>query len=330
MNLRTRLLLALLLMLALGGAIFFLSRPTPGVAAATGTMFTSAEQCKSCHADVYAEWHGSHHQIAYTNPEVRQLSDDFRKEECMPCHLPRPVAVTGFGQRTLPRRTQFDEGVNCLSCHLAADGTIMASHDVPDAPCKPRRNEQYLSMTLCESCHNQHFTTDQWRASEYPKQGIDCNTCHMPEVERKLANGTTRKGRGHVFKGAHDLATLKSAGVFTATRDGNELVLSLLNKNAGHNFPTEERHRAVDMVYRFVQADGTAGAWTQAWRGRQPYLDEPGVNTQLPAGQTATVRVPIPDGAVRGEARLWYRLAPYIGDDDPRSSLLEERTVELQ
>jgi hypothetical protein len=201
---------------------------------------------------------------------------------------------------------------------------------VPDAPCKPKRSEQFLSMTLCESCHNQHFTTDQWRKSDFAKKDIDCNTCHMPEVERKLGNGKTRKGRDHAFRGAHDLPTVKSAGVFTLARDGKDLVLSLLNKNAGHNFPTEERHRAVDMVYRFVQPDGTAGAWTQAWRGRQPYRDEPGENTQLPSGQTATVRVPIPDGAVRAEARLWYRLAPYIGDDDPKSSLLDEHKLELQ
>jgi hypothetical protein len=30
------------------------------------------------------------------------------------------------------------------------------------------------------------------------------------------------------------------------------------------------------------------------------------------------------------EARLWYRLTPFVGDDDPKSSLLAERRVELR
>lgn len=329
MKLRTRLILSLALLLTLGGTIYSLSRPSNEVAAAPST-FTSAQQCKSCHAEVFAEWQGTHHQIAYTNPEVRQLSDNFRREECMPCHLPRPIAETGFGERTLARRTTFDEGVNCLSCHLAKDGSIMASRDVPSAPCQPKRNEQYLSVTLCETCHNQHFTTDQWRQSDFAKQGTDCNSCHMPEVERKLAGGKTKKGKSHLWLASHDLPTLKSAGVFSASRDGKELVLSLLNKRAGHNFPTEERSRAVDMVCRFVDADGKAGEWQQVWRGRQPYRDEPGENTQLPAGQTATVRVPIPDGAVSAEARLWYRLQPYIGDEHPQSMMLDEKQVDLR
>lgn len=327
MNLRTRLLFALLLLVGLAVAFFFLLRADK--VEASPARFVSAQECKSCHADVFAEWQGTHHQIAFTNPEVRKLSEEYRREECKTCHLPRPVAVTGFLKPTLARLSTFDEGVNCLTCHLAADGTIMASRYVPSAPCRPRRHAQYLAVDLCETCHNQHNTTDQWRASSWSKTK-DCNACHMPEVERKLADGSSRQGRDHRYLGSHDLPTLKSAAVFAAARDGAELVLTLRNENAGHNFPTEERSRAVDMVYRFVQQDGSAGDWTQAWRGRQPYRDEPGENTQLPSGQTKTVRVAIPAGAVRAETRLWYRLQPYIGDDHPQSMLLDEKQVDLR
>jgi hypothetical protein len=153
----------------------------------------------------------------------------------------------------------------------------------------------------------------------------------MPSLERRRADGSTRIGRKHVYEGAHDLPTLEKAGRFTAERDGAELVLALANTGAGHNFPTEERHRAVDIVYRFVTAaDAGTGEWTRVFRFRQPYRDEPGENTQLPAGEQRTFRVPIPDGAVAAEARLWYRLTPFCGDDDPRSTLLEERRLELR
>ena len=101
--------------------------------------------------------------------------------------------------------------------------------------------------------------------------------------------------------------------------------------------PTEERHRAVDMTYRFFTADG-AGEWQRAWRFRMPYRDEmdpinpgnaSGENTQLPAGEEKSIRVEIPDGVVAVEARLWYRLTPFVDDASPQSTLLEERRIEL-
>ena len=339
MKLSTRIGLVLVVLATFVGILTFLSSGANTPAQSnTGRRWESSAQCKSCHEDVYAEWLGSHHQIAFTNPEVKALSDDFRKEECMDCHLPRPLAVTGFGKRTLPRRTHFDEGVSCISCHLGADGGILGRNDRPEVPCRPKRSEEFLSVDACASCHNQHGTTDQWRASHFAAQGTDCSSCHMPEVQRHRADQSARLGRGHVFPGAHDKAMLQKAGSFTVARDGNEVVLSLQNVGAGHNFPTEERHRAVDLMYRFVGKDGPAATWTLAHRARQPYRDESepvgpgaasGENTQLPAGQTKAVRIPIPPGTVAVEARLWYRLTPFCGDDSPQSTLLEERRLEL-
>jgi hypothetical protein len=134
---------------------------------------------------------------------------------------------------------------------------------------------------------------------------------------------------------------LRQAGTFKAARRGRDLVLSLANTGAGHNFPTEERHRAVDLEYRFVGPDGPiapaeraapggAAGWSRAFRFRQPYRDEPGENTQLPAGATKEVTVPIPAGAVAAETRMWYRLTPFVDDADARSTLLVEQRVELR
>ena len=342
MNLKARITILVAVLGTFGGAIAFLSAGGPANGAshgAGGKRWESAAQCRECHQDVYEEWHGSHHQIAFSNPEVRlpEMSDNFRKPECMDCHLPRPLAVTGFGKRTLPRRTHFDEGVSCITCHLAADGGILGRNDRPEVPCQPKASAEFFAVDACASCHNQHWTTDQWRASHYAAEGVDCAACHMPAVDRVRKDGSKRLGRGHVYAGAHDKAMLQKAAEFTAAKAGQELVLSLKNVGAGHNFPTEERHRAVDMVYRFVTAEGQ-GTWTRAYRFRQPYRDEAepinpgnasGENTQLPAGATKEVRVPIPAEAKAIEARLWYRLTPFCDDADPRSTLLFERRVEL-
>lgn len=334
MSIGARITLALVFVVAVTGAgVYLFGERAPEVVrtadAAEEHRWQSAEQCRDCHQDVWDEWYGSHHQISYRNPEVRALSDDFRNKECQACHLPQPIAITGFGQRTLPRKTRPDEGVGCIECHLDPDGRIMAVRDVPDAPCAPVANPILVSGDHCASCHNQHGTTDQWRASHFAQRGVHCNECHMPEVERHLASGKVRTGRRHVYEGAHDVEALRRAGEFTVEVEGGELVLALENTGAGHNFPTEERHRAVDMMYRFVTPGAEPGPWQLAWRFRQPYRDEPGENTQLPAGERKEARVTIPDGVAAVEARLWYRLKPYIGDDDPASTLLFERKVEI-
>ena len=339
MNVALRLALALVVLGAFSGIYAVLDGGTSERADADAVRWDSSLQCKQCHEDVYEEWHGSHHQIAFTNPEVRALSDDFRKEECMDCHLPRPLAVTGFGKRVLPRRTHFDEGVSCITCHLGPDGGIVAANDRPEVPCAPKRSVEFLSVDACASCHNQHGTTDQWRASHYAEQGTTCASCHMPEVTRVRPDGTTRMGRRHVYDGCHDAATLKKAGKFVVTREGDQIAMQLTNVGAGHNFPTEERHRAVDIMYRFVPVTGEPGEWQRAWRFRMPYRDEmepinpgnaSGESTQLPAGATKVARVAVDGAAKAVEVRLWYRLTPFVGDDSDQSTLLEERRLELQ
>jgi hypothetical protein len=323
MRLPIRILLAASFVGLIAYAVLALQRddatPTPAL------RFTSSKDCAECHADVYAEWHGTHHQISFLNPEVRTQSEDFRNRECQICHLPQPVFVTGVGMRTMLRETRPDEGVDCLTCHQDKDGSILGRNSIPDAPCRPRANTDFIGMDLSASCHNQHQTTDQWRASKYPALGITCNTCHMPTVERKLANGT-RPGFHHGFKGAHDTEMLKRAATYDVRREGDEIVAVVTNTGAGHNFPTEERHRAVDVLVRFV-GETTPDEFTRAWRFRQPYRNEPGENTQLPAGATKEVRVPIPPGSIRAEVRFVYKLTPQTKDAD--GTLLEERVLTL-
>lgn len=287
--------------------------------------FTSSQQCKECHAEVFDEWMGSHHQISYLNPEVRRLSDDFRNKECQACHLPRPIIETGLLERTLPRLSRPDEGVDCLTCHLGPGGRILGLNDSTSG-CMPVRDPKFMGVELCQTCHNQHQTTDQWRASKWARDNVSCRDCHMQQVER--ADG--RRGRGHVFPGAHDTDMLKRAGDFRMKVADGKVVLELENVYAGHNFPTEERHRAVDIQVRFQDASGNYSEWERVHRFRQPYRDEPGENTQLPAGATHRAEVVIPPGSKRVESRLWYRLNPFATDDDPASTLLHERAEDLK
>ncbi|MHC4814982.1 MAG: multiheme c-type cytochrome [Planctomycetota bacterium] len=163
----------------------------------------SSQQCKECHQDVWDEWHGSHHQIAYLNPDVRLLSDDFRNKECQACHLPRPVSITGYGQRTLPRMTLPDEGVSCLTCHLGKAGEILGRREIKTAPCRPQQSAELVSVEMCASCHNQHGTTATTSTAP-PTNG---GPATMPGRARNATPATCRKSSGSCRPAARGRAT---------------------------------------------------------------------------------------------------------------------------
>ena len=344
MTLPIRIALAAILLSAAAGIAWSLASPrqareaSPPAAQARfePAHFTSSQQCRECHQEVWDEWHGTQHQIAYENPEVRKLSNDFRTKECQACHLPKPVFQTGLLNRTLPRETRRDEGVGCLSCHEGPDGRIVGRHTMDEAPCTPVAHSEFIAVALCETCHNQHGTTDEYRASPFAGTK-SCNDCHMPEVTRKDG----RKGRSHVMPGGHDLTTLRAAASFTAERLDNTVVLRLTNDGAGHNYPTEERSRALDFVVRFLDADGAPilaenaegepKEWRHVYRFRNPYRDEPLPNTQLPSGESHEERIPAPPGTRVAQARLVYRRNPFlVAFDDPEVLIVEEREVDFE
>ena len=90
------------------------------------------------------------------------------------------------------------------------------------------------------------------------------------------------------------------------------------NVGAGHNYPTDERSRASDLMWRPVGEE----KWRQLYRFRNPYRHEVGLpNTELAAGATARVeleRAEVPtgaDGAPQAvEVALFYKLSPFFVD----------------
>ncbi len=308
--------LVLLGILGLGiGAVAAFSTKKPGTR--KPPAFTSSAQCKFCHPEVYREWEQSWHAKAWTDPEVRKLSNDFRNQACLSCHVPRPVLETGLGQRVLPRTTRLKEGVGCLSCHLDGRGRIRGTRDAPTAPCSPVKSPALGTNALCAPCHNQHFTHDQWKASPAAKEGKTCDTCHMLPALRRLPDGTTMKGWSHVFPGSHHPKFIRGAVSMKVKKEGGKIRITVKNVFAGHNFPTDSRHRASDVLVRYLEK-GKWTPWERVARFRQPYREEPGPNTQIPAGETRLFRVAPPKGAVKAQVRLDYKATPYVPNEGAR------------
>lgn len=320
-----------LLALVLGGAsLWAVLRPMPPANAEPARAFTSSEQCKACHADVFAEWADSWHAQAWNDPEVRALSNDFANSDCIDCHAPKPVFETGVGVRVLPRSSRRAEGVDCIACHLlpqghVSGGLVAGTRDVPSAPCKPVAVRDLGSSAFCAVCHDQHDTTKQWKATDYATRGIGCIECHMPERETPPGAATKARGRHHAMAGGHDLELVRRAVAMRGKRDGTRWVVEVENVGAGHHFPTEERSRAGDVFWRPLGE--TQQPWRHAYRFRSPYHQESLPDTLLPAQETRTIPIEGDgaDGAI--EVALFYTLKPYWKDPEHPDPEREARVV---
>jgi nitrate/TMAO reductase-like tetraheme cytochrome c subunit len=281
--------------------------------------------CVACHADVQAGWAASPHANAYTNPEVRRLSNEFANQDCVDCHASLPVFETGIGERVLPRELDRELGVDCLACHglpAAAGGGVAARRD-GDAACRPRRRAELSAPEHCGACHDQHGTVTQWRGSRFAQEGRTCIDCHMP------VDPTTGK-RSHAMPGGSSLAMVKSALSLEARRDAGQWTAVVENVGAGHNFPTDERSRAGDVFWRPLA--GTASAtvipWRHLHRMRAPYRHETGLtDTTLPPGERRELKIPFEPGVEAIEVALFYKRTPYWLDPTAPDPDTEARLV---
>ena len=288
--------------------------PPPGGAAGEGG-FSHPRQCAACHAAVYEEWSTSMHARAWTDPEVRSLSDDFKSTECLSCHAPQPIHLAPLGGRVFERSSRFETGVDCLSCHLLPDGGVAASRDIPSAPCRPRRVAELSSPVACKGCHNQHGLVDEHETlflHPDPEKGAvmkegrteNCIACHLPPVERPAAGGAAGKGFDHAMRGGHHEEVLRRGMQFRAREEKGEIVAETVVADVGHRAPADSRHRSFN-VWITVTTEGGVKVHDRAEMAeyRMYYRSPPRENTNLRPGETAAARFPLPRG-VRGTARV--------------------------
>jgi len=341
------------LLAALAGGLLLLQRPGPATATGgagggsrlSSSGFAGPRTCLPCHAQVVAEWEQSMHAASFTDPQVRapDQSDDFRKQECLPCHVSAPIFEHGIetNSRALARTERRSDGIDCLSCHGLPGGGVAASRGGLKAPCNPVFRPELAQHSQCYACHNQHNTHDEWLASPAAAQGQDCAGCHMPRVTREGGEaGAPRAGFSHRFLGGRDreyaLAGLELEPAFDPA--SRRVTVTLTNTFAGHNLPTDSRNRALDLVLTLYDARGQplpplspesrepgSEAGTARLRFRNPYRSSGDPNTQLPAGQSAILEIPnVPPEATRASAALCYKLTPFTPDAEAHWSELRE------
>ncbi len=270
-------------------------QPVPHQATPDGLPDLRASTCGACHVAIYDEWRISTHARAWQDdPQFQAELHKSRKPGhdvgwiCVNCHTPlenqleqlvgrledgaldRPVYVDNPAWDPVLR----DEAITCATCHVR-DGFVLGPYGDTAAPHATRRAAELSEVEVCTVCHQASVllpsiglacafeTEDEWRAGPWDDEGMTCQSCHMPSVDRPLLQGgPVRATRRHWFGGsliakkpgfAAELAALSEhypdglelgwaeSPVLTAM--GGTLRLELRNENAGHMLPTGDPER---------------------------------------------------------------------------------------
>ncbi len=340
-------------------------RPRPYTEVPEGLASLSAESCGGCHREIYNEWAVSTHRRAWLDDaqfqhELKKSRGELAKEGdprrdvgwlCVNCHTPLvnqlPQLVVGLEDGDIAKpiyvdNPKFDEklqldAITCATCHVR-DGVILGPHgDGTHAPHPVKKDESLLKVDICTSCHQAEMvyevqqlgcffsTGREWKESPAGKAGQTCQSCHMPEVERKVAEAfdvPKRKTRRHWFGGSlipkkpeyeAEIAPLREVypdGVTLTLVSGETFSVRVANDQAGHHMPSGDPERHIDVEVEVLDGEGNVIETVNKRLGTK-YKWWPKIelesDTRIPAGEH--VDIAIPEGGTSVRVRAFkYRM----------------------
>ena len=327
------------------------ARAIPYQAVPAGLDSLKAESCGTCHREIYEEWKTSIHAHAYDDPFFQAYwQKDKNIWVCLNCHTPlenqQPTLIKEIPRGRVEKAIQepnphYDadyqkESITCAACHVR-DGVILGPFDDSAAPHPTKFDPDFRTAQVCYRCHNVVSGPAQFynvgpcgTYAEYEgkffmqERGFICQSCHMPEVDRPVAEGgPIRRGRRHLWRGGHDPDMIKRAVAIQVKADppspkpGDRITvtLTLINAGAGHKIPTgdPDRHFTVEFLVedgnRHVvkEETNTMGRWIM-W---QPAIVEWYDNRLLPLASrdyAFTYRLPTETKNLTLKARVRYHI----------------------
>ena len=233
------------------GAVSFpaSSDGAPGVA-----RLTANDRCERCHSQIAAEWRTSRHRAAFTNDAFGRAYALEPDPFCSGCHAPEA--------KELDAPALAEAGVACVTCHLDADGAVLAADTSSDeAPHALRRTAAFARPDACARCHEFAFpsplrdreemmqTTVREHAAS-PFANVSCAGCHMPP-------GEIGGHRSHAFASSRSNEAIERALRVQTTRSDGAVTLSISTEHVGHAFPTGDLFRRLRLTAEATDSEGT-------------------------------------------------------------------------
>ena len=216
---------ALLTLLLLAACTEDPPAPPAGPGPADNFLQVAAAECGQCHTTHFAEWQGSMHAYAGTDPLWYAINAAGQEDTggkldqfCVGCHLPA-AQLAGLTSMPLDRKTALDrtlvrEGVGCGFCHSIDRFTGISNREaaftfatdrrvygtIPDPLVTPYHEAEVRSgmgnSAYCGTCHQVEndaglpieSTYTEWFESNYNATGVDCQDCHMPEYQGRATS----------------------------------------------------------------------------------------------------------------------------------------------
>ena len=277
--------------------------------------FTQKKMCKRCHPAIWREWERSMHAQAWEDPIYQEAASQVkdREKKCDPCHVPEPILITGIGNMPKLRAEDRRYGVSCIVCHIDAHGAMHGPHESTNPMYHANvTSEVHAKPTeLCGTCHGQpsvpeHDQVASFKNSPAAEKGLNCASCHMPAVKRRLSvhSYETVTVRRHTWAGSRSVSKLKSAANLKIVRAAGKATVRLTNK-AGHLLPGGVL-RAIILDVTISDAGGVVIRHEQVFISEGSDKPEHG---RIHPGETREF-VYTPSDAEKIEAKLRYRLIP--------------------
>jgi len=291
------------------------------------------KDCGICHPQPYQDWQQSRHSRSMGPGVYGQLleMDPATSTLCATCHAPLSEQLPQIERRgTYQANTAFDAqlqqaGLVCAACHVRHHQRFGPPRraELPTLPPETAlphggftENVAFQRAEFCKSCHQFNpddfalngklieNTYEEWRQSSYAQEGVQCQTCHMPD-------------RRHLWRGIHDVEMVKEAMDVTISAvaapytpgDQIEAVMTVTNAGAGHYLPTYVTPKIFVRAHLLDAQDQVLPDSAQeAVIGREVTLDlsEELYDTRIPpqASRAFTYAAVMPEDAVSLRVRV--------------------------
>lgn len=173
--------------------------------------FKDPTTCLLCHREIYEQWEGSMHSLAWVDPVYQKktqkgihATDGAIENFCAACHSPIAVMANEVDHFDDSKMSIISKrGISCDFCHTVKASTGIGDSAFINDPGNIKRgpfkdsvspvhqtefSELHTKAEFCGMCHNVNHpfngthleaTYTEWKNSPYAEQGIVCQDCHM-------------------------------------------------------------------------------------------------------------------------------------------------------
>jgi len=287
----------------------------------------SPKACGQCHAEQWQDWQQSLHSQTVKAGLLWQfqLMAQSDANACLECHAPlaeqKALLALEHDWPAAPKTAMpnyisedlAEQGLVCAACHVRDHkryGPVPREGKEQTAAHQGFVVEEAFSQSeFCSSCHQfpddwprtngklRENTYQEWLASPYADQGVQCQSCHMPD-------------RKHQWQGIHSPSMVEQALSVQLKQDGGQITAAVKNTGAGHLFPTYMVPK-VDVQLVLVEADKetiliqkTIG-WQVSVDLETEYFD-----TRLAPNQSMQLQANLPEYSQDATVELRLKVAP--------------------